>query len=437
MREPMKKIATVIACILALGLSSSFAGPGGADEVIVSVAKSGPEDAARLRALGLDLLFEAEGRVFIVASPADLGALETAGLAFRFETERCPSAGASPAPSTQAAGGLNGAFHDYSEVEAELDSLQREFPNLAKVYDLGLTLEGRHIYALKVSARVDLDEAEAQVLFLGCHHAREWISVEVPLLFGRYAVEHYSTDAEMKRLLDHSEVWIVPLVNPDGLEYTIYTYRYWRKNRRDNGEGSFGVDVNRNYDYAWGIDNAGSSPDPSSDVYRGPSAASEPETQAVQGLIASRNFQALISYHSYAQDILFPWGYTTTPAPDAARLRDLAAGMSARIQAVNGRTYSYGEAGSLLYLTNGDITDWAYGRFRVMAFTIELPPNNYFSGNFFNAESEIQSIFLENVRAMQYLIDQSLTLFAAEAAAAAKPEPKPGDHSRETGPVKH
>ena len=434
----MKRIAMVMAFVLALALTFAFAGPGGTDEVVVSVAKSGPEDVARLRALGLDLLFEAEGRVFIVASPADLGALETAGLAFRFETERLAPTGSFAALAPQAAGDINGDFHDYAEVEAELDSLQREFPNLAKVHDLGLTLEGRHVYALKVSARVDVDEAEAQVLFLGCHHAREWISVEVPLLFARYALERYASDAEMRRLLDHSEVWIVPLVNPDGLEYTISTYRYWRKNRRDNGDGSFGIDINRNYDYAWGIDNAGSSPDPSSDVYRGPSAASEPETQAVQGLIASRHFQALISYHSYAQDILFPWGYTTTPAPDAARLRDLAAAMSARIQAVNGRTYAYGEAGSTLYLTNGDITDWAYGRFRVMAFTIELPPDSYFQGNFFNAESEIQSLFLENVPAMEYLIDQSMILFAEEAAASAavKSEPRTGDHARETRPVK-
>ncbi len=432
----MKKIATVIILVMGLVLSSSPAGSGGSGEVIVSVEKTGPA-AVRLRALGLDLLLESGGRIFLVASPKDLRALEAAGLTYRFETERLAPAGPAPAASPQAAGDINGAFHSYAEVQAELEALQREFPDLAKIYDLGFSLEGRHIWALKVSARAELDEAEARVLFLGCHHAREWISVEVPLLFGRYALEHYASDPGMKRLLDHSEVWIVPLVNPDGLEYTIHTYRYWRKNRRDNGDGSFGVDVNRNYAYAWGIDNTGSSPDPSSDVYRGASAASEPETLAVEALIASRNFQALISYHSYSQDILFPWGYTTAPAPDAARLNDLAAGMSSRIQGVNGRTYVYGEAGSLLYLTNGDLTDWAYGLFHVMAFTIELPPQEFFEGNFFNAEAQIEPVFLENVPAMEYLIDQAMAMFAVEAAAAAKPGPREGGSSREGRPVKH
>ena len=428
----MRKIAIVIALVLGLALSVSFAVPGGADEVIVSVAKSGPA-VSRLRAMGLDLLQEAQGRVFIVASPADLRKLEAAGLDYRLESQ--PSI-AAPAGSTQAASDINGAFHSYLEVEAELQALEREFPALAKVFDLGLSLEGRHIYALKVSANVASDQAEAQVLFLGCHHAREWISVEVPLLFGRYALEHYATDAVMKQLLDHSEVWIVPLVNPDGLEYSIHTYRYWRKNRRDNGAGAWGVDINRNYDYAWGHDDIGSSPDPFSDIYRGTSASSEPETQAVEGFIASRNFQALISYHSYAGDILFPWGYTTAPAPDAARLNDLAAGMSTRIQAVNGRTYTFGEASTALYVTNGDITDWAYGQFRIMAFTIELPPMEYVDGNFFNAESQIQPIFLENVPAMEYLIGQAQAIFAAQAAAA-QPGPRKGGPARETHPVKH
>jgi carboxypeptidase T len=430
----MKRIVTVLALVLglALALSPAMAGPDGGDgAVVVSVAKSGPV-MVRLRRMGLDLLMEAGGRVFVVASPADIRRLEAAGLAYRDETGRLAPAGAA---SEQASGDLNGAFHSYVEVEAELQSLEREFPGLAKLYDLGLSLEGRHVYALKMSANVESDEAEARVLFLGCHHAREWISVEVPLLFGRYALEHYASDPGMKRLLDHSEVWIVPLVNPDGLEYSIFTYRYWRKNRRDNGDGSFGIDLNRNYAYEWGFDDAGSSPDPFSDIYRGPAASSEPETRAVEGLIASRGFQALISYHSYAQSILYPWGYTDAPAPDAAKLGDLAAGMAARIEPVNGRTYSTGAAGSLLYLTNGDLTDWAYGLFGVMAFTIELPPMDYFAGNFFNAESQIEPIFLENVPAMEYLIDRSLALFAESAPA--KPASRPGTPSREARPVKH
>jgi murein tripeptide amidase MpaA len=225
--------------------------------------------------------------------------------------------------------------------------------------------------------------------------------------------------------MDHSEIWIVPLVNPDGLEYSIHSYRYWRKNRRDNGDGSWGVDINRNYGYAWAWDNIGSSPTPESDVYRGRSPFSEPEAQAVRDFISGKNFQALISYHSYAQDILYPWGYTTTPTPDDARLRALAAGMAQRIQAVNGRVYTFGAASDTLYVTNGDLTDWAYGTRGVLAYTIEVPPLDAQNGGFFNSEADIRPIFLENLPAMTYLIDRCITDFVPASAPESGKSRKP------------
>jgi carboxypeptidase T len=422
----MKRMSLVLVLVMGLVLTAAAADWNPKEISIVSLAKSAAVKA-KLGALNLDRLMEADGRVFLVVTPADLERLDAAGLAFRVETERfAPTS----QPRAETSGDINGAFHDYAEVEQELTSLETNYADLAKLYDLGLSLEGRHVYALKISANVQADKNEARILFLGCHHAREWISVEVPLLFAKYAVEHYASDPEIKRLLDRSEVWVVPLVNPDGLEYSIHEYRYWRKNRRDNGDGSFGVDLNRNYGYEWGVDDEGSSPDPSSDIYRGSAAFSEPEDQAVRGLIASRSFQALISYHSYAQDILYPWGYTGRPTPDEAKFRALAAGMAAQIQAVNGRTYTYGEGGSMLYLTNGELTDWAYGLFGMMAFTIELPPLDYASGAFFNAESDIEPIFQENLPAMEYLIDQTVNAFHPSAPREkgdkrqAPPEPR-------------
>lgn len=409
----MKKTCLVMILVLSLALTAALADRSAEDRDIVSLAKS-PAAEAKLRTLNLDRLMEFDGRVYLVVSPADLNRLDSAGLSFRVETDRFIPASKA---RVETEGGINGAFHSYAEVEQELTSLENDHPGLAKLYDLGLSLEMRHIYALKVSANAQAEENEARVLFLGCHHAREWISVEVPLLFARYALEHYASDSEIKRLLDRSEVWIVPLVNPDGLEYSIHEYRYWRKNRRDNADGSFGVDLNRNYDYAWGVDNEGSSPDPESEIYRGAAPFSEPEGQAVRSLIASRGFQALITYHSYSQDILYPWGYKAEPTPDDAKLRELAAGMAERIQAVNGRAYAYGEASSTLYLTNGEITDWAYGLFGIMAFTIELPPQEYVDGAFFNAEAQIDPIFRENLPAMEYLIDRAVGDFHPSAAA--------------------
>jgi carboxypeptidase T len=356
--------------------------------------------ARRLDRKGLDLLMEKSGRIYIVASPGELASLFAGRVPFRSETVRFypfDQSGISPA------GGLNGAYHSYLELETELRILERDHPQLAKVVELGESLEKRKIYALKISSSVSLDENEPAVLFLGCHHAREWISVEVPLLFGKHLLESYAGSPEIQDLVNHSEIWIVPMVNPDGLEYTIHVYRYWRKNRRFNADGSYGVDVNRNYGYQWGYDNVGSSPDPASDVYRGAGPFSEPEPDAVRRLFLSRNFRAMISFHSFSQVILYPWGYVNAPAPSETELDAIARTMSGLIAAVSGTVYSYGRAAAALYATNGDTVDWTYGVSGSPSFTIELPPVDVDHGGFFNDEAAIDAIFRENLPAMLYL----------------------------------
>jgi murein tripeptide amidase MpaA len=247
---------------------------------------------------------------------------------------------------------------------------------------------------------------------------------------GKYLAENYALDPDVRRLVDAAAIWIVPLVNPDGLEYSIQTYRYWRKNRRDNGGGSFGVDLNRNYGYAWGVDDLGSSPSPDSDIFRGAAAFSEPEVKAVRDFFLSRNIGALITYHSFAQSIVYPWGYTTQPAKDDAAMSAIAARMAALIQAVNGRTYSYGESSRDMYLTNGDLTDWAYAVAGIPAFTIELPPADELHGGFFNAEADIASIFAENRPAMLYLIDWAVRNGASAGVRDRDPVEKPGSSAR-------
>lgn len=372
--------------------------------VIISIAKS-ISLADKIDALDLDLLGEWNGKVYVLAGPADLEKLEKENIAYIPETPRSypPS---SPVLFPQ--GGINGAYHSYLELETDMLVLQQKYPNIVKVFDIGDSLEKRNIYAMKISDNVALEEDEAEVLFLGCHHAREWISVEVPFLLGRYLAENYATDPDIKRLVDQSEIWIVPLVNPDGLEYTIHVYRYWRKNRRDNGKNNFGVDINRNYGYKWGIDNAGSSLNPASEVYRGTAAFSEPETRAVRDLFLSKDFQAMISFHSFSQVILYPWGYTKLPSDKDAQMKEIAAEMSAKIQAVNGRLYDYGQSGTSLYLTNGDVTDWTFAMTGIPSYTIELPPIDEIGGGFFNRQEDIDPVFRENLAAMTSLIEHSI-----------------------------
>ena len=308
-----------------------------------------------------------------------------------------------PAPlqgASEAMGGPNGAYHSYRELETALADLAARFPGLARLTTIGHSLENRRILALKISDNPGLTEEEAGLLLVGCHHAREWISVEVPLLVAGRILETYDSDPAVREIVDGSELWVVPLLNPDGLEYSIGTYRYWRKNRRDNGDGSFGVDLNRNYGQAWGLDDVGSSPDPSSGVFRGRSAFSEPETAALRNLVLGRGFDAVVSYHSFGQLILYPWAYTAAPAPLQPVLdawgRDLAEIMAA----VGGRAYAVGQSGEDLYLSNGDAADWAYAELGVPAYTIELPPVDLVHGGFINAEEDIDGIFRENLPAV-------------------------------------
>jgi carboxypeptidase T len=401
----MKKII-FLAFILCLLLSFVKA-QDDLNKEIISIEKN-QEIEKKLREMKFDFLMEHENRVYLVVGFDEISTLQKENIPYIMETQNFSSHGQK---EISIQGGVNGDYHSYKELERDLLALQDSYPGLAQVFTIGESLEGRNIYAMKISDNVSQDEVEPEVLFIGCHHAREWISVEVPYLLGKYLLENYGTDSRVKSLVDASEIWIIPLLNPDGLEYSIHFYRYWRKNRRDNGDGTYGIDINRNYGYQWGFDNIGSSPETYSETYRGPSPFSEPETQAIRDLFSQRNFKAMISYHSYSQDILYPWGYTSEPTDEDSLMAQIAAEMSRLIKSVNGNDYVYGQSGNTLYLTNGDTTDWAFANYGIPAYTIELPPMDILQGGFFNAEKDIQSIFNENVPAALYLIEWSIDNF--------------------------
>ncbi len=418
MIAPARRLALAALAVLA-ALLVTTAAPASEDPKIVSVAKA-PGRAAGLAAAGFDLLLERDGRIYLVTGPAERGRLAGLGIPF-FDESRLFRAATASAAEAATAGGPNGAYHSYLECEVDLRALEREHPGQAKLYSLGASLEGRAVYALRVSDNPAADEAEPALMVLGCHHAREWISVEVPLLFARHLLENYDRDAGIRGLVDGSEIWIAPLVNPDGLEYTIRAYRYWRKNRRLNADGSFGIDLNRNYAYAWGYDDTGSSPTPASDVYRGAGPFSEPETAAVRDLFLRRDVRALVSYHSYSQTILYPWGFADAATEKEAEFDRLAATMAELMRAVNGRVYDYGRAASALYVTNGDTTDWAFAIKGIPALTVELPPVDILRGGFFNPESDILPVFRENLPALLYLARSILDGEGAEGAQTGHP----------------
>lgn len=188
-------------------------------------------------------------------------------------------------------------FHTYEELSGEMAALADAWPDIASLHQLGQSVEGRPIWALKISDNVELDEAdESRVLLVGCHHAREWISVETTLLIARHLLEQSNAGGQAAAAVSGAETWVVPMLNPDGHVYTVEHDRLWRKNRRNNGNGSWGVDLNRNYSYQWGYDDEGSSSNPNSGTYRGTAPFSEPETVALRDLMSiGRPFSALIS----------------------------------------------------------------------------------------------------------------------------------------------
>jgi hypothetical protein len=405
----MKKLL-ILLCFIGIVI-----GPLGAqnytDREIIRIEKS-QEVLEGLLEMNLDLLMEKDGNIYVVASPNDLIALNAKNIQYDIESHKFY-------PREQGVftiqSGVNGDFHSYPELERDLMALADAYPDIAQVIDIGDSLEQRNIYALRISDNVGQQENKASVIFLGCHHAREWISVEVPYLLGKYLVENYGTDAEVKRLVDNCDIWIIPLVNPDGLEYSIHFYRYWRKNMRNNLNGTYGVDLNRNYDYKWGLDNLGSSPNSTSEVYRGQNPFSEPEIQGVRDLFVQKNFQALVSYHSFSQVILYPWGYTEDASDKEDILFEIGDKMSQVMEPVNGRYYAAERAGAGFYFTNGDTTDWSFGVYGIPSYTIELPPNSSIKGEFFNAESDILPIFNENLPAALYLIDWCIQTYPSQS----------------------
>lgn len=228
------------------------------------------------------------------------------------------------------------AYHSYAEVGQALKAMEKEHPELCQRVSLGKTAQGREIWALRMTEGADKEEAHQKpgIVITGCHHAREWMTVEVPLHSAEKLLEDYKTP-EGKARLANSEVWIVPLVNPDGYEYSRNSNNMWRKNRQPiettvDGEKvkAWGVDPNRNYDdglranrglyrkdndkpFVTKDDFEQGNDDPRSDVFRGLKGSSEKEVSALLKLeLGHKNIVGVLDYHSYGETVMYPWGYT-------------------------------------------------------------------------------------------------------------------------------
>ncbi|RMI25485.1 MAG: hypothetical protein D6681_01485, partial [Calditrichaeota bacterium] len=295
--------------------------------------------------------------------------------------------------------GSMGGFYTYAEVITELDSMRLLYPHLITArQSIGFSHEGRPIWMVKISDNPDLSEPEPQVLYDALHHAREPMSMMTLMYFMYYLLENYGVDPEVTYLVDHRELYFVPVVNPDGYVYNEQIQPagggMWRKNRRNNGDGTWGVDPNRNYGYMWGYDNIGSSPDPGDDTYRGPFAFSEPENQAMRNLCLTHNFQLALNYHSFGNLLIYPWGYRPNfLTPDSMTYMAYAAEMTRR----NGYIFGTGDQ-TVGYVTNGDSDDWMYGEQTTKNKILAMTPEVGSAGDgFWPAQNRIYPLAQENL----------------------------------------
>lgn len=262
----------------------------------------------------------------------------------------------------------------FNEIIEHLDNMRTKYPNLiTQKESIGQSIEGRELWMVKISDNPDMNEAEPEVLYTSLHHAREPAGVMTILFYMYYILENYD-DPFIQYLVDNTQMYFIPVVNPDGYVYNQSTNPngggMWRKNRRNNGNGCWGVDLNRNYGYKWGNDNNGSSPDPCDETYRGSAAFSEPAIDAVRNFCENHEFKFAINYHTYANLLLYPWGYTSDPCPDDPAFYAFSEIMT------QDNNYTFGAGSTTIYPTNGGSDDWMYGeqstKPMIYAFTPEL-----------------------------------------------------------------
>jgi carboxypeptidase T len=259
--------------------------------------------------------------------------------------------------------GTMAGFCTYDEMLAHLDNMHFHHPHLISQRDSipgGQTIEGRPVYWMRISNQPDSLQSKPRVLYTALTHAREPGSMQQMLYFMYYLLENYESNPEIKSIVDHTELYFVPAVNPDGYIYNQNTFPdgggMWRKNMRQNGNGSTGVDLNRNFGYNWGYNNFGSSPNPSSSTYRGTAPFSEPETQLLKTFAETYAFSIALNYHSYGNLLLHPWGFVSyLSSPHHYLFQEYGHQMTKE------NNYLYGLPGTLLYVINGDANDWMYG----------------------------------------------------------------------------
>ena len=388
---------SIFGCLL-FGGWLSFGSPSLGAVQLVRVAADGPEEMAEvLRAIPEAGDCGTEMGDGFLQFPLEGGRLEDLRR-FGFDVEVIdPDLEASTRARFRGSSDF-GAYHTYAEAIDAMDALAAAYPDLMSPKEsAGTSVEGRDIWVYKISDQPWLDEDEPEVFFNSYIHAREAITFEVLLGLAEHLLTHYGADPRITELVNEREIFFMPVVNPDGVEYNRSVAPegggLWRKNRRSNGDGTWGVDLNRNFGFQWGYDDTGSSSNPATSTYRGRRPFSEPETRAIWRFAASRKLAIVVNYHSYGAYELLPWGYERLHTEDD----DLLFAIGRSKAEVSG--YRPGTSNELTYAVNGSANDWFYGAHGIPTLVTEV------GQSFWPPEDQIPSLVAENLEGNLRIID--------------------------------
>lgn len=407
-RQPSKKRArggAARAVAIAMFGVAAVAAAAQAQHVTVRVAGAVPDS---LRAHGFDVVGIDRGAPLVVADPAQLVKMEARGwhgVTFRAAAAALPKSVTGISAQAIAA---TQVYRDYDDpvrgVRAFIDSMVKNNPRVS-VDTLGLSLQGRPMIAVKIGAKDDSPQ-RPNVLYMATYHAREWAATEMAIRLIKYLAAPPGSNPRVDSLVQSRDIWILPVANPDGYEYTFTNDRLWRKTRSPQAGGAFGVDMNRNHRQNWGLDEVGSSSDPTSDIYRGPSPASEIEVRNIEAFHAAHPPVVSISYHTYAGLLLFsPSAVYGQISSDLPVYRTLA-GTNQRPAVKDNlpgsaRAYDSPNTSWTLYTTNGEYNDWASTKYGALSFTPEISSGYqnsiYYGFEFPDDEAQLQQLFMDNL----------------------------------------
>lgn len=373
------------------------------------VARVYYQDTADLNLLAsrLDVWEVNHEAMYVVAmlSSTRYAALTAAGYRIEIDTAKTELVNK---PNEYLPGQLDGipgypCYRTVEETYAAMDTLVAAYPNLVQKVKIGESWDkitpggpaGYDLWVLVITNRSLPATGKYKFFLMAEIHAREYTTAEMAMRYAEYLAQNYGTDPDITWMLDYSEIHVVPMTNPDGRKFAE-TGEYWRKNT-DNMNGctyypDYGTDLNRNSSFHWG----GAGTDPCGELYQGPVAASEPEVQFMQNYVSSiipdqrgpgdsdpaalDTTGAFVTLHSYANATIFPWGWTTAPAPNSTQLQTF------------GRKFGYfnryevcqSGLSSCMYNTTGTSDDWAYGALGIAAYTFEMGTSFFQDCNSFN-----------------------------------------------------